>query len=170
MSGNSKYRLETEGRIGILNYSADLDAGTTVVSDANAKDPRQLLHAHVYDYLVKNGHYATARQFLQEADLPLSNKNANEVTGADVTNTGIDIYDQQWPPDLLKTRFHVDSEETLLFEWWNTFCKLRDHVEQIPLEELRTNPSDIPTPFLPRDGGVSTGNKQDAPLEKSDSI
>ncbi|GCE98180.1 multicopy suppressor of sta proteins [Zygosaccharomyces mellis] len=154
-----------------MNSNIDLGTCTTVVSDSNARDPKQLLHAHVYNYLIKNGHYATARQFLQEADLPLCSRNPNEITSTEITNnTSIDTYTQRLPPDLLATNLQGDSEETLLFEWWNTFCKLRSHVEQTPLEELRTDPSNIPTPFLPTDKDSSAENQQDILLEKSDSI
>lgn len=54
------------------NNSSNLNDTNTVISDTNASGSRQLLYVHVYNYLIKNGHYATARQFLREADLPLS--------------------------------------------------------------------------------------------------
>ncbi|CAR25757.1 hypothetical protein ZYGR_0A03260 [Zygosaccharomyces rouxii] len=160
MSGDSKYGTKS-GNI-MPSSNTELDSTTTVVSDANASDPRQLLHAHVYNYLVKNGHYATARQFLKEADLPLDNKNANEIINNSVnTNINNDNEDQQLPPGLLPTRLQVDSEETLLFEWWNSLCRLHDHVEQTPVEELRSTPQKVPTPFLPRVRQPFTEDQQD---------
>lgn len=161
MSLNPEWTPESEKSNNISSPSNNLSASTAVVSDANTEDSRQVLHAHVYNYLIKNGHYATARQFLLEADVPLSNKNSGEVTMCDISNDGnIDIYGQQLPPDLLSTRLQEDSEDTLLFEWWNAFSKLRDHVEQTPLEELRPGQSDAPKPFLPEDTSPSTKKDQ----------
>ncbi|AQZ09286.1 MSS11 (YMR164C) [Zygosaccharomyces parabailii] len=113
-----------------------------VVSDAHARNSRQLLHAHVYNYLVKNGHYATARQFLREADMPLG-----EASDAECLAMG------QQPAGLLPAQLKIDSDETLLLDWWNSFCRLRDHVENTPADEIYMRQTqEMPAPFLPNEG------------------
>lgn len=110
-----------------------------VVSDANARNSRQLLHAHVYNYLVKNGHYATARQFLREADVPLE-----EVSDAEAVAAG------RQPAGLLPVQLMADADETLLLEWWNCFCRLRDDVDSTSMEELSSlQMEEMPVPLLP---------------------
>ena len=57
------------------NYSSkqELQFNDTLrVSDAMASNSKELLYAHVYNYLLENKYYETARQFLREADVPIT--------------------------------------------------------------------------------------------------
>ena len=57
------------------NYSSKQELqfnDTLMVSDAMASNSKELLYAHVYNYLLENKYYETARQFLREADVPIT--------------------------------------------------------------------------------------------------
>ncbi|KAK5779001.1 hypothetical protein RI543_003621 [Arxiozyma heterogenica] len=45
---------------------------TLVVSDTMAGNSNELLYAHIYNYLLENKYYETARQFLRDADVPIT--------------------------------------------------------------------------------------------------
>lgn len=57
-----------------LQFDAD---SRVFVSDAMAKNSKQLLYAHIYNYLIKNNYWNSAAKFLSEADLPLSRINGS---------------------------------------------------------------------------------------------
>lgn len=75
--------------------------------------------------------------------------------------------DREHPPDLIPTRLQLNSKETLLLEWWNCFCRLRDHVEQTPLDELRTDSLEVPRAFLPKGQKPDSTTNEDNPLGES---
>jgi len=102
-----------------------------VVSDAMAVNSRQLLYAHIYNYLLQNNYYETAKRFLKEAEVPLSNLNNPKATN----NNSLNLKDLG-PNQLLKSKMIISSPDTFLLEWWQSLLLLNNFVDSTPLEEL----------------------------------
>ncbi|QLQ78023.1 hypothetical protein HG537_0A02700 [Torulaspora globosa] len=102
-----------------------------MVSDAMAKNSRQLLNAHIYNYLIENKRYETARQFLLEADVPLSEERS------DGEESGYVETKLEGGGDLLPASMMMDCADTFLHEWWECFNCLQKYVDNTPLEELK---------------------------------
>lgn len=124
----------------------DLQQGKqTVVSDALAKNSRQLLYAHLYNYLVENQLYDTARILLKEADVPLSNplekdgsssENNEDDEDHDDTNhensnemNGIETDGDDSLPGV---KMLMTSPDTFLLEWWQSLWALHSYVKETP--------------------------------------
>lgn len=124
----------------------DLQQGKqTVVSDALAKNSRQLLYAHLYNYLVENQLYDTARILLKEADVPLSNplekdgsssENNEDDEDHDDTNhetsnemNGIETDGDDALPGV---KMLMTSPDTFLLEWWQSLWALHSYVKETP--------------------------------------
>lgn len=106
-----------------------------MVSDAMAKNSRQLLNAHIYNYLIENKRYETAKQFLLEADVPLSEERTDteEPGYAKVRR----MAKMEANADLLPASMMMDCAETFLHEWWECFNCLQKFVDDTPLEDLK---------------------------------
>ncbi|CAI4706794.1 BAM_G0041890.mRNA.1.CDS.1 [Saccharomyces cerevisiae] len=112
-----------------LQFDAD---SRVFVSDAMAKNSKQLLYAHIYNYLIKNNYWNSAAKFLSEADLPLSRINGSasgEKTSLnaslkqglmDIASKG-DIVSED---GLLPSKMLMDANDTFLLEWWEIFQSL----------------------------------------------
>ncbi|CAI4917294.1 BTE_HP_G0219050.mRNA.1.CDS.1 [Saccharomyces cerevisiae] len=112
-----------------LQFDAD---SRVFVSDAMAKNSKQLLYAHIYNYLSKNNYWNSAAKFLSEADLPLSRINGSasgEKTSLnaslkqglmDIASKG-DIVSED---GLLPSKMLMDANDTFLLEWWEIFQSL----------------------------------------------
>lgn len=71
MSGNNTKSNSSSNGNG--NNGQELQFNDTlVVSDAMAGNSKELLYAHIYNYLLENEYYDTARQFLRDADVPIT--------------------------------------------------------------------------------------------------
>lgn len=138
------------------NY-ADASSGPSfdqaiVVSDAMAINSRQLLYAHLYNYLLQNNYYETAKQFLREAEVPLSNLNNPKSPNSNslsLSNLG--------PNQLLKSKMIISSPDTFLLEWWQSLLLLNNFVETTPADDLNSKLDYFPNqgfdkvyPILPR--------------------
>ena len=102
------------------------------VSDAMAKNSKQLLYAHIYNYLIKNNYWNSATKFLNEADLPLSRMNGSPLGQANNLNSNLkhglmnvaskgDIVAKD---GLLPSKMLMDAKDTFLLEWWEIFQSL----------------------------------------------
>lgn len=131
-----------------------------VVSDAMAKNSRQLLNAHIYNYLIENGRYETAKQFLLEADVPLSEERSDTEETADV---GVRQKAKgEANADLLPASMMMNCAETFLHEWWECFNSLQRFVDNTPLEELkenRTREAIVPLVSFNPEANTSTGSR-----------
>ncbi|QLL30457.1 hypothetical protein HG536_0A02740 [Torulaspora globosa] len=105
-----------------------------MVSDAMAKNSRQLLNAHIYNYLIENKRYETARQFLLEADVPLSEERSDEEAGYSQARQNARL---EAGVDLLPASMMMDCADTFLHEWWECFNCLQKYVDSTPLEDLK---------------------------------
>lgn len=76
-----------------------------VVSDALAKDPHQLLLAHLYNYLKENGMHELAKLLLSE-------------TGRVPNNTGMQKPLLPHNQEGIDTKILISSKDTFLLEWW----------------------------------------------------
>ncbi|SCW01890.1 LAFE_0E09516g1_1 [Lachancea fermentati] len=108
-----------------------------LVSDAMAKNSRQLLYAHIYNYLIQHKYYDTARRLLNEADVPLSKTLSDEGPKED---------------ELLHAKMLMNSKDTFLFEWWQSLWTLHDFVESQPTETISSDRffREPITPILPQ--------------------
>ncbi|CAI5022319.1 AVN_HP_G0063170.mRNA.1.CDS.1 [Saccharomyces cerevisiae] len=112
-----------------LQFDAD---SRVFVSDAMAKNSKQLLYAHIYNYLIKNNYWNSAAKFLSEADLPLSRINGS----ASGEKTSLNASLKQGLMDiaskggivsedgLLPSKMLMDANDTFLLEWWEIFQSL----------------------------------------------
>lgn len=103
-----------------------------MVSDAMAKNSRQLLNAHIYNYLIENKRYETARQFLLEADVPLCEERSDGEEAQARQNAKLEA-----GVDLLPASMMMDCADTFLHEWWECFNCLQKYVDSAPLEDLK---------------------------------
>ncbi|CCF60604.1 hypothetical protein KAFR_0K02480 [Kazachstania africana CBS 2517] len=122
------------------------------VSDAMANNSRQLLYSHIYHYLLENKHYKTAKKFLQEAQLPLSAVDGSSTVSN--KNSGNNTLNSQSlkPDHLVKSKMIINSPDTFLVEWWQSFLLLNNFVESCSIDELKKyeNPKlDNIYPILP---------------------
>ncbi|CDO94173.1 unnamed protein product [Kluyveromyces dobzhanskii CBS 2104] len=97
------------------------DIADPFVYDAMAKNSKQLLYAHIYNYLVQNHHLDTAKKFLQEANVPLSREVPQYSMNGD---------------KLLNSKMLMNSPDTFLLEWWQSLWALNEYVETTPNESL----------------------------------
>ncbi|KAG0674819.1 multicopy suppressor of sta proteins [Kluyveromyces marxianus] len=113
------------------------DASEPFVSDAMAKNSKQLLYAHIYNYLIHNQHFDSAKKFLQEANLPLSKDIPRNSLNGD---------------KLLNSKMLMNSPDTFLLEWWQSLWALNEYVETTPTEQLMSlRPfNDRIVPILPQ--------------------
>lgn len=103
-----------------------------VVSDAMAKNSRQLLNAHIYNYLVENKRYDTAKQFLLEADVPVfEERNRNDEGRVRMKRQ------KEVDADLLPAKMLMDCKDTFLYEWWESFDSLQSFVDNTPSEAFQ---------------------------------
>lgn len=117
------------------------DEVKVVVSDAMAKNSRQLLNAHVYNYLIVNERFDTARQFLLEADVPVFEER-NRSNEERVRRK------QELNGDLLPAKMLMDCKETFLYEWWESFDSLQKFVDNTPSEAFKSRNS-LSEPIVP---------------------
>lgn len=103
-----------------------------IVSDAMAKNSKQLLYAHIYNYLINSKRYGSAKQFLLEADVPIYEEYKNNIN-----NSTHEVPKSNVPKDLFPTKMLMDCEDTFLLEWWKCFSALRGFVEETPIESLK---------------------------------
>ena len=112
-----------------LQFDAD---SRVFVSDVMAKNSKQLLYAHIYNYLIKNNYWNSAAKFLSEADLPLSRINGSASGGKTSLNASLkqglmdiaskgDIVSED---GLLPSKMLMDANDTFLLEWWEIFQSL----------------------------------------------
>ncbi|SCV04289.1 LANO_0G09296g1_1 [Lachancea nothofagi CBS 11611] len=120
-----------------------------LVSDAMAKNSRQLLYAHIYNYLIQHKYYSTARRLLDEADVPLSKPFPEDKPKSD---------------ELLHAKMLMNSRDTFLCEWWESLWTLHDYVETQPVDKISSNRlfHEPVTPILPQrppmNQGMATSN------------
>ncbi|SCU90518.1 LAMI_0E02432g1_1 [Lachancea mirantina] len=108
-----------------------------LISDAMAKNSRQLLYAHIYNYLLHHKYYEAARRLLDEADVPLSKTVPQAVYGQD---------------ELLYAKMLMNSPSTFLFEWWESLWTLHEFIEAQPIEQV-SGPralNELITPIFPQ--------------------
>lgn len=99
----------------------------SVVSDLFAQDANQLLLAHLYNYLVENGHHESAKSLLQELNVPISaQSNGNEMVTAIM---------------------ELDAPETFLLEWWLLIWQLQLSMD--PKLNQLFNPSPVMASKMP---------------------
>ncbi|KTB16781.1 Transcription activator MSS11 [Nakaseomyces glabratus] len=111
-----------------------------IVSDAMAKNSRQLLFAHIYNYLVHNKFYSTASQFLKEVEVPLTTiENIGKIKENTVRDDSSQMRYDDIPENLLRPDMLLNASDTFLVEWWEIFRTLFDHVDGIPNESLDSN-------------------------------
>lgn len=124
-----------------------------LVSDAMAKNSRQLLYAHIYNYLLENKHYETAKKFLKEADVPLSK---------DLPNNGLNN------SQLFYAKMLMDSPDTFLLEWWESLWTLHEFVETQPAETVtNSHPfNERIAPILPQRPNQGTVSPQPMPQQQ----
>lgn len=118
-----------------------------VVSDAMAQNSRQLLNAHIYNYLIQNKRYDTARQFLLEADVPVfEERKRNDEERVRQEPAG----------GLLPAKMLMDCEDTFLYEWWESFDSLQRFVDSTPSEAFmeRTSQAEHIVPVMPSNTGI----------------
>ncbi|KAM3161841.1 LisH domain-containing protein [Lachancea thermotolerans] len=108
-----------------------------LVSDAMAKNSRQLLYAHIYNYLIQHKYYETSRRLLDEADVPLSKSFPEE---------------RQKSGELLHAKMLMNSRDTFLCEWWQSLWTLHEYVESQPVEKISSSRllREPVTPILPQ--------------------
>ncbi|SCU89688.1 LAME_0E04962g1_1 [Lachancea meyersii CBS 8951] len=108
-----------------------------LVSDAMAKNSRQLLYAHIYNYLIQHKYYRTARRLLDEADVPLSKPIPDDKAKSD---------------ELLHAKMLMNSKDTFLCEWWESLWTLHYFIETQSVEKISSNRlfHDPVTPILPQ--------------------
>lgn len=153
---------------------------TLVVSDAMASNSRQLLYAHIYNYLLENKYYDTARQFLKDTEVPITKSNDAAMNNyarkndqeKDADNKDIRLMLENIPKDqLLRAKMVINSPDTFLLEWWQLFYLLNDFVEGSSLETLRDIESpqyDYIYPLLPEKYPVNNVNVSN--MEKATSV
>ncbi|CAL9733893.1 hypothetical protein MOSE0_C05710 [Monosporozyma servazzii] len=152
---------------------------TLVVSDAMASNSRQLLYANIYNYLLENKYYDTARQFLRDTEVPITKSNdaaMNNYANRDDQEKDADNKDarqmlEKIPKDhLLRTKMVINSPDTFLLEWWQQFYLLNDFVEESSMETLREVESphfEYVYPLLPNKSPVKSNN---VPADKHGSV
>lgn len=143
---------------------------TLVVSDAMASNSRQLLYANIYNYLLENRYYDTARQFLRDTEVPITKSNdaaMNNYANRNDQEKDADNKDarqmlEKIPKDqLLRTKMVINSPDTFLLEWWQQFYLLNDFVEGSSMETLREVESphfEYVYPLLPNKSPVKSNN------------
>lgn len=105
-----------------------------------AKNSRQLLFAHIYNYLVHNKFYSTASQFLKEVEVPLTTiENIGKIKENTVRDDSSQMRYDDIPENLLRPDMLLNASDTFLVEWWEIFRTLFDHVDGIPNESLDSN-------------------------------
>lgn len=108
-----------------------------LVSDAMAKNSRQLLYAHIYNYLIQHKYYDTSRRLLDEADVPLSKPFPEDEVKSN---------------ELLHAKMLMNSRDTFLCEWWESLWTLHHYVESQPVEKISSSRlfHEPVTPILPQ--------------------
>lgn len=130
---NSNKNLPNSTEQGFNNNGQSPDSPfNMVVSDAMAVNSRQLLYAHVYNYLIQNSYYETAKRFLKEAEVPLSDLSNPKATN----NNSLNFKDFNSNNQLLKSKMIISSPDTFLLEWWQSLLLLNNFVDSTPIEEL----------------------------------
>ncbi|KAL3234850.1 hypothetical protein RNJ44_02638 [Nakaseomyces bracarensis] len=115
----------------------DADQERYLVSDAMAKNSRQLLFAHIYNYLIRNKFYATASDFLKEVDIPLSTADRIEkIKGTSGKSREEEELEGEIPDFLLKPEMLLNSSDTFLVEWWEIFRTLYGHGEETAVDSM----------------------------------
>lgn len=152
---------------------------TLVVSDAMASNSRQLLYAHIYNYLLENRYYDTAKQFLRDTEVPITKSNDAAMSNyahrndqeKDADNKDVRHRLENIPKDqLLRAKMVINSPDTFLLEWWQLFYLLNDFVEGSSMETLREIESpkfDYVYPLLP---GKFPGNATNPNTDKQSSV
>lgn len=106
---NNKVSRAPSSRAGETGTPLRTDENKPVVSDALAKNSRQLLYAHLYNYLIENKLYDTAKILLDEADIPLSA--SKDVSSGTQKEPNLEL------GDLPDVKMLMTSPDTFLLEW-----------------------------------------------------
>lgn len=88
----------------------------SLISDTQATNPKQLLNAYVYDFLVKSRLPQTAKIFVNEADIPSITESPSNDS---ITSPNTTQYHKDNDLPLLKVS--MNAPQGFLFEWWLVF-------------------------------------------------
>ncbi|ODQ80575.1 hypothetical protein BABINDRAFT_160837 [Babjeviella inositovora NRRL Y-12698] len=118
------------------------DKQREVVSDSLAKNSRQLLHAHLYNYLLQNGYTEAAVTLLNEAKVPHAPKKPSSQKGDQygeiireysvTRNTEAEVKKETGGDnehsEPLETNMVMYSPDTFLLEWWQLLWDMQSSV------------------------------------------